>query len=114
MRCADVAVDMLSVDDIDWAEGVALSVPMHTAMRLALRVAGRRAGAAGRACPCASSACTPGWLGNLQSRAGAPGDAFIAGEFEPGVVAWADGAGAGSSRPAGPRPGPGARASVAP
>ena len=40
VRCADVAVGTLSADDVDWAEGVALSVPMHTAMRLALRVAG--------------------------------------------------------------------------
>ena len=40
VRCADLAVGTLSADDVDWAEGVALSVPMHTAMRLALRVAG--------------------------------------------------------------------------
>ena len=39
VRCVDVAVDTLSADDVDWAERVALSVPMHTAMRLALRVA---------------------------------------------------------------------------
>ena len=39
VRCADMAVDTLSADDVDWAERVALSVPMHTAMRLALRVA---------------------------------------------------------------------------
>ena len=40
VRCADVAVGTLSAEDVDWAEGAALSVPMHTAMRLALRVAG--------------------------------------------------------------------------
>ena len=39
VRCVDLAVDTLSADDVDWAERVALSVPMHTAMRLALRVA---------------------------------------------------------------------------
>ena len=39
VRCVDVAVDTLSADDVDWAERVALSVPMHTAMRLALQVA---------------------------------------------------------------------------
>ena len=39
VRTADVAVGPLTADDLDWAEGVALSVPMHTAMRLALGVA---------------------------------------------------------------------------
>ena len=39
VRCADLAVATLSADDVDWAERVALSVPMHTAMRLALQVA---------------------------------------------------------------------------
>jgi prephenate dehydrogenase len=39
VRCVDVAVDPLDVADVDWADRVAFSVPMHTAMRLALRVA---------------------------------------------------------------------------
>ena len=39
VRCVDVALDVLDPDDVDWADRVAFSVPMHTAMRLALRVA---------------------------------------------------------------------------
>jgi len=39
VRCVDVALDALDADDVDWADRVAFSVPMHTAMRLALRVA---------------------------------------------------------------------------
>jgi radical SAM superfamily enzyme YgiQ (UPF0313 family) len=94
VRCTDVAVDMLSVDDVDWAEGVALSVPMHTAMRLAIRVAGgvraRRAGV-----PLCFFGLYAGTAADLT--AGGRGDAFVAGEFEPGVVAWAGGAGAGGA-----------------
>jgi radical SAM superfamily enzyme YgiQ (UPF0313 family) len=88
---------MLSVDDIDWADGVALSVPMHTAMRLALRVAaGVRARRAGLPlCFFGLYAGTASDLKAADLKAGAPGDAFVAGEFEPGVVAWADGVGAG-------------------
>ena len=37
VRCGDVAVDPLDVADVDGADRVACSVPMHTAMRLALR-----------------------------------------------------------------------------
>ena len=39
VRCVDVAVDPLDRPPVDWADRVAFSVPMHTAMRLALRVA---------------------------------------------------------------------------
>ena len=39
VRCVDVAVDPLDAASVDWADRIAFSVPMHTAMRLALRVA---------------------------------------------------------------------------
>jgi radical SAM superfamily enzyme YgiQ (UPF0313 family) len=94
VRCADVAVDALAADDVDWAEGAALSVPMHTAMRLALRVAG-----ALRARRAAMPLC---FFGLYAAMAGdlpvsSPAHAVIAGEFEPGVVAWADGAAPGAA-----------------
>lgn len=86
VRCVDVAVDVLDPSDVDWAERVALSVPMHTAMRLALRVAetirARRTG-------------LPLCFFGLYARTGrdltitAPADARIAGEYEAGLVAWA-------------------------
>ncbi len=93
VRCADVAVGVLSADDVDWAEGAAFSVPMHTAMRLALRVAGavreRRPGL-----PLCFFGLYAGMAGDL---VGNPPAAAVAGEFEPGVVAWADGTGPGAA-----------------
>ena len=88
VRCADLAVATLSADDVDWAERVALSVPMHTAMRLALQVAAtvraRRPGLA---------LCFFGLYAGMARglTLSSPADAIVAGEFEPGVVAWAGG-----------------------
>ncbi|MGH9066966.1 MAG: CUAEP/CCAEP-tail radical SAM (seleno)protein, partial [Acidimicrobiales bacterium] len=88
VRCVDMAVDTLSAEAVDWAEGVALSVPMHTAMRLALRVAeivrARRPGL-----PLCFFGLYAGMAGDLTVTS--PTDATIAGEFEPGVAAWAGG-----------------------
>ena len=88
VRCADMAVGTLSAEDIDWAEGTALSVPMHTAMRLALRVAGtvraRRPGL-----PLCFFGLYAGTARGLTVTS--PSDAVIAGEFEAGVAAWATG-----------------------
>ena len=99
MRCVDVAVDTLSADDVDWAERVALSVPMHTAMRLALRVAdtvrARRPGL-----PLCFFGLYAGMAGDLTVTS--PTDAIIAGEFEPGIAAWAGGGDPGAGRPTGP------------
>jgi radical SAM superfamily enzyme YgiQ (UPF0313 family) len=92
VRCVDVAVATLSADDVDWADRVALSVPMHTAMRLALRVAGavraRRPGL-----PLCFFGLYAGMAGDLTVTS--PTDAVVAGEFEAGVVAWAGGGGPG-------------------
>ncbi|MGH8979811.1 MAG: CUAEP/CCAEP-tail radical SAM (seleno)protein [Acidimicrobiales bacterium] len=88
VRCADVALDPLSESDVDWAERVALSVPMHTAMRIALRVAdvvrARRPGL---------PICFFGLYAGVASERTltSPADAVIAGEYETGVVAWAGG-----------------------
>ncbi len=94
VRCADVAVGALSADDVDWSEGAALSVPMHTAMRLARRVAGalreRRPGL-----PLCFFGLYAGMALDLEE--GSPAGTVVAGEFEPGVVAWADGAAPGAA-----------------
>ena len=92
VRCADVAVEALSAADVDWAQRVALSVPMHTAMRLALRVAGS-VRARRPDLPLCFFGLYASMAGGLTSRSAA--DAVVAGEFEPGVVAWAGGAAPG-------------------
>ncbi len=94
VRCVDVAVDTLDSADVDWAGGVALSVPMHTAMRLALRVVetirARRPGLA---------MCFFGLYAGMgrELTVTSPADAVIAGEYEAGLVAWADGADPGAA-----------------
>jgi len=94
VRCVDVAVETLDRADVDWAERVALSVPMHTAMRLALRVVetirARRPGLA---------VCFFGLYAGMgrDLTVTSPADAIIAGEYEAGLVAWADGADPGAA-----------------
>src|SRR2546430_5363460 len=39
VRCLDLSVERWDPGAIEWAERVAFSVPMHTAMRLAMRAA---------------------------------------------------------------------------
>ena len=88
VRCVDVSVESLEGSSVDWADRVALSVPMHTAMRLALRVAGtvrsRRPGL-----PICFYGLYAGVAGDLTLRSA--GDAVIAGEYLPGLVSWAGG-----------------------
>lgn len=88
VRCCDVAVDALDGADVAWAEGLALSVPMHTAMRLARRVA-----AAARSERPELPVCYFGLYATAGGAGGAGGahDAVVAGEFEGGVVRWAGG-----------------------
>lgn len=94
VRCVDVAVDVLDPSDVDWAERVALSVPMHTAMRLALRVAetirARRTGL-----PLCFFGLYAGTGRDLAVTA--PTDARVAGEYEGGLVAWAAGGDPGAA-----------------
>jgi Radical SAM superfamily len=88
VRGVDLALDTLAADDVEWAEGVALSVPMHTATRLALRVADKvRARRPGL--PLCFFGLYAGMAGDLTVTA--PADAIIAGEFEAGLAAWAGG-----------------------
>lgn len=88
VRCVDVALEPLHPDTLDWADRVAFSVPMHTAMRLALGVADtirvRRPDV---------PLCFYGLYATISRNltVKSPRDAVIAGEYEPGLVAWADG-----------------------
>jgi radical SAM superfamily enzyme YgiQ (UPF0313 family) len=92
VRSVDVAVDPIPVAEIDWADRVAFSVPMHTAMRLALQMAGWV-----RARRPELPLCFYGLYAtvsrDLTVRSAA--DAVIAGEYEAGLVAWAGGGDAG-------------------
>ena len=88
VRCIDVAVDPLDVADVDWADRVAFSVPMHTAMRLALQVA-ETIGARRPELPRCFYGLYAQVSQNLTVRSAA--DAVIAGEYESGLVAWAGG-----------------------
>jgi len=88
VRCVDVALDALDADDVDWAERVALSVPMHTAMRLALRVAESIRARRPELPLCFYGLYAP-VSRDLTVRSAV--DAVIAGEYETGLVAWVDG-----------------------
>lgn len=83
VRMLDLSVERLDAGAVDWAQAVAFSVPMHTAMRLAAR----GVEAVRRAKP-----DMPVCLYGLYATQGVTGaDRVIAGEYEPALVAWADG-----------------------
>ena len=88
VRCADLSIDPLDPADLHWADRVALSVPMHTAMRLALQAAQRV-----RAQRPELPLCFYGLyaLAGRHLTARSTLDATIAGEYETGLVAWAGG-----------------------
>jgi radical SAM superfamily enzyme YgiQ (UPF0313 family) len=88
VRCVDVAVDPIPAAEFDWADRVAFSVPMHTAMRLALQVAGSV-----RARRPELPLCFYGLYATVSRDLTLryPADAVIAGEYEEGLVAWAAG-----------------------
>ncbi len=95
VRCVDLAVDPFDVELLSWADAVACSVPMHTAMRLARQtcreIRARRPDVA---------LCLYGLYAGLDGVEGfaAVSDLAIVGEYEPRLVAWADGL-ATASRP---------------
>jgi radical SAM superfamily enzyme YgiQ (UPF0313 family) len=88
VRTADLSVDPLDPGSVDWADRVALSVPMHTAMRLALAAAetvrARRPGI-----PVCFYGLYARTAPSLTRRSAA--DAVIAGEYLPGLVRWGRG-----------------------
>ena len=94
VRCADIAAKPIDPADVDWAQRAALSVPMYTAMRLALEVA-RVIRRHKPAIPLCYFGLYAAAAGDLPSES--PSDAAIAGEYEAGLASWAGGG------PAGPR-----------
>jgi radical SAM superfamily enzyme YgiQ (UPF0313 family) len=92
VRCIDISVDPWDASAVEWADRVAFSVPMHTAMRLAMRAAEAVKEAHPDMPVCFYGLYAPVsrdlTLGRLADR-------VIAGEYEPGLVAWAGGANGG-------------------
>ncbi len=88
VRCVDLSVDSLDGDALAWAEAVALSVPMHTAMRLA------------RAVVDATRTERPdlplALYGLYATMDPADVDLAVAGEYEPELLSWVDGLAAGT------------------
>ena len=95
VRCIDVSVERWDPALVDWAERVAFSVPMHTAMRLAMRAAA----AVKRRRP-ELPVCFYGLYAPVSRdlTLGRLADRVIAGEYEPALVAWAGGAQGGGRR----------------
>ena len=90
VRTLDTTIEPWTREPVDWAAAVAFSVPMHTAMRLALRAA-----AAVRAVRPELPICLYGLYATVSRdlTLGPAGlaDHAIAGEYEEGLLAWADG-----------------------
>jgi radical SAM superfamily enzyme YgiQ (UPF0313 family) len=85
VRCLDLSVDQWDPALAEWADRVAFSVPMHTAMRLAMRAAQALGSARPELPVCFYGLYAPVsrdlTLGRLADR-------VIAGEYERALVAW--------------------------
>ena len=92
VRALDLAVQPWDDDALAWADALAFSVPMHTAMRLATQAA-----AAVRAARPDVPICFYGLYATVgrDHTVGAVVDRVIAGEYEPALVEWAGGIGGG-------------------
>lgn len=87
VRCIDLSVEQLDRDKIDWAEAVGVSVPMHTAMRLAIG-----AGEQIRAIRPRLPICFYGLYAAVSDDPTIGGlvDRLIAGEYESELVEWVE------------------------
>ena len=92
VRCVDLAVERWDPALLEWAGAVALSVPMHTAMRLALRAARSFRETRPDLPLCLYGLYAP--VSRDLTLAGVA-DRLIAGEYEPALVAWVDALAAG-------------------
>src|SRR4051794_6062038 len=101
VRCVDLSVERWH--DVDWAERIAFSVPMHTAMRLAVRAAEQVRAERPELPICFYGLYAPV---SRDRTLGRVADHLIAGGYEPELVRWGDGEAGG---PPG-QPGPGALA----
>jgi len=97
VRCVDLSLDPLDGDTLDWADAVACSVPMHTAMRLALAVCGEIRSRRPDVPLCLYGLYAGLDAGRAETSTGSLVDRTIAGEYEPDLVAWVDEIAAGAA-----------------
>ena len=88
VRCLDLAVERWDPQWLEWGEAVAFSVPMHTAMRLALRAAEALRSQRPELPLCLYGLYAPV---SRDLTVGRLVDRVIAGEYEPALVAWVGG-----------------------
>src|SRR2546425_1170808 len=88
VRCLDLAVERWDPQWLEWGEAVAFSVPMHTAMRLALRAAEALRSRRPELPLCLYGLYAPV---SRDLTVGRLVDSVIAGEYEPALVAWVGG-----------------------
>jgi radical SAM superfamily enzyme YgiQ (UPF0313 family) len=88
VRATDLAVDPLDLEAVAWADRVAISVPMHTAMRIGVETAERiRASYASK--PVAMYGLYAGMGGDRT--VGRVVDVAMVGEYQPQLLLWAQG-----------------------
>jgi radical SAM superfamily enzyme YgiQ (UPF0313 family) len=95
VRAGDLSVAALDADDVAWADVVAISAPMHTAMRIAVRAARRV-----RDINPSAHVAMYGLYASLHAAdiLGDVADSAIGGEFERPLVALIDGLARGDGR----------------
>src|SRR3954454_20901283 len=81
VRCLDISVEPWDREAVEWADKVAFSVPMHTAMRLGMRAAAE----VGDKPVCFYGVYAPV---SRDLTLGRVADRVIAGEYEPALLAW--------------------------
>jgi hypothetical protein len=88
VRAVDVSVQPWDRGLVDWADRVAFSVPMHTAMRMAVPLA-----ASVRSERPGTAVCLYGLYAGMSRELTADiAEVVFVGEYEPALVQWADGA----------------------
>jgi radical SAM superfamily enzyme YgiQ (UPF0313 family) len=85
VRCLDLSVERWDAGALEWAQAVGFSVPMHTAMRLAMRAAAGVRRARPELPVCFYGLYAPV---SRDLTVGALADRAIAGEYEPALTAW--------------------------
>jgi len=85
VRCLDLSVERWDAGALEWAQAAGFSVPMHTAMRLAMRAAAGVRRARPELPVCFYGLYAPV---SRDLTCGALADRAIAGEYEPALTAW--------------------------